>query len=383
MKNILIYCFVWVQILMLVLSTFKSDQIRYVPISKAYYYHIAMTLALVIGYFLYYKFYFNNTIDSPKGKLIQYISKGYLYFSLAFVLVGFGTSMASVLAVTNLSNYFSAIFTGREDVLDLKIAIGSSGLPGYIKMFNYAPLGVFLVNISILIFLQIDNIIAKRRLQIIVVVSLVFALLKVLFSLDRLTILAIMGVLLYLFLVIPKGIKLYLLGVLLVLFWMLYFVTAAKMNGTSLIDFMILYANLGMSNFELLIEHFNQWSYGLNSFLFPTYFIAKTFGISLSVSEAPVSLWAGPQYFWGYLYMDFGNFSFIVCFLLGVILSYYQSKINKKDIWAVSIFFLILFFILSTMVIPISRAVEFWLMILTAVISVYWIKRDNDVKNNL
>jgi hypothetical protein len=112
------------------------------------------------------------------------------------------------------------------------------------------------------------------------------------------------------------------------------------MNNITVIDFIIAYCRLGISNFQLLIDNFNNWTFGMNTFLNPLYFISKDFNYQLDVASANVYLWGGaPQYFFGYLYM----------------------------------YFVIFFAICTTIVVPIFRAVEFWVLIIIAIVSLYFV----------
>lgn len=378
MRNILLFFFILIQGIFAALGVLKTDAIRSMDTTTAYGFHLALTFCFVLGYILFILLVKNIERGDRKDLTVHVISGNYFYFSLILVFTGLITSVGSVLSVTDMKHYFTVILQKKDEVIEIKDAVGTSGLPGYIKMFNYAPLGVFLVNASVLSFLDVRPL-AKKKLFLITMIAFLGAMIKVIFSFERLTLLAIAGVLLYIFLISSKRIKLYSMGGMLVLLGVLYFVTSTKMKGMSIIDFLILYVHLGLANFELLIAYFNEWTYGMNAFFMPLYFIGKTFGVDIEVAQAPVAMWGGPQYFFGYLYMDFGYFSFIVAMLLGFLLALFQRSVNQKNIWAIGVFFLMLFLILSTMVIPVSRATEFWLMIVIALVSVFWVKKLNIV----
>ena len=139
------------------------------------------------------------------------------------------------------------------------------------------------------------------------------------------------------------------------------------MNNMSILDFLSLYSGLGIVNFQLLLNNFSEWSYGLNSFFHPFYFIGKAFNYKIHIPAAQDSFWGGPQYFYSYLYMDFGYYIFLIVPLLGGILYYYHNKVLNHNPIAISIYFIMLFCISTTIVIPIFRAVEFWLMIIISI----------------
>ena len=71
--------------------------------------------------------------------------------------------------------------------------------------------------------------------------------------------------------------------------------------------------------------------------------------------------------------MDFGILSFIVILLLGILLGYIQNNINEKKPLAIVLYFVIFFAICTTIVVPIFRAVEFWVLIIIAIVSLYFV----------
>lgn len=69
------------------------------------------------------------------------------------------------------------------------------------------------------------------------------------------------------------------------------------MNNMSILDFLSLYSGLGIVNFQLLLNNFSEWSYGLNSFFHPFYFIGKAFDYNIHIPAAQDSFWGGPSIF--------------------------------------------------------------------------------------
>lgn len=65
--------------------------------------------------------------------------------------------------------------------------------------------------------------------------------------------------------------------------------------------------------------------------------------------------------------MDFDYYIFLIVPLLGGILYYYHNKVLNHNPIAISIYLIMLFCICTTIVIPIFRAVEFWLMIIISI----------------
>lgn len=370
-KNCLFIAFITIQIIFFILSMFSADGIDEVayPV-QAMIMHIASTLSFSLGYFLG-----NKNVENKKSIKIKHIGKRYLFFFLGLFFLGLVTSVVSICVVIPLSEYLQLILNG--DILAIKMLreqVGTSGLPGYLKVLNYAPLGVFLVSSSYYFFCEFEREEDKKKLLKLLCGILIILMFKVVFSLERLTLLAILPVLGYAVFKFSKKQKLWVFFFLGLLLALLVLVTHSRMGDRTIFSFLVLYANLGMSNFQLLIEHFTDRSYGFNTLLMPLYFIGKTFGVEIEVPVAPVSIWGNPQYFFGYLYMDYGYFMLIVLVLLGFLLARYQKLINERDPWAISFFFLSLFVVHTTMVIPIIRAVEFWLLILIAMMGKYLLK---------
>lgn len=362
-NNLLLFILLLVQVGMLVLGSFRASQIPYVDSREAVVYHIILTGLVILGYCYAY---FCTNFSKKNINFPTKIPKIFIIYALVLIVIGVITSVISVMAVIPLSEYWQQLTcpTCTEKIKETKDLVGSSGLPGCIKVFNYAPLGVFLYISSLLVFRNIGK---KDKIQLwyIWFIALFSCCFKVLFSLDRLTILAIVLVVGYVFFILPKFYKIGVLFLLCIAFLLLNFITTSRMGaGTSLLDFLVLYANLGLSNFQLLINHFQEWSCGLNTFFIPLYFIAKTFGVEIYVPQAPQSIWGNPQYFYGYLYMDFGYLCFFIVLLLGYFLGIYQKIVNRGNSVAQDFYFLVLFFISTTMVIPVSRATEFWLLLL-------------------
>lgn len=390
MKNIINYkekyylLFVFISIQLLMVSLAIIDPVlplgEGVVVHQAIYSHLLMTGMFVLGYALFSCFDKKELLKPQATIEIACVSKNYIAFSLGLVILGVITSVASVWVVFPMKEYLNIILESPHRIGEVRNIVGTSGLPGFIKVFNYSPLAVLFVNASLFLYTNND----RKKILILLLIALLGVFVKVFFLLDRISLLGALSVLICLGYKAPRKF-IYVLCVLgVVLLFPLWFITNFRMNEMSILDFLVLYAHLGMVNYQLLIEHFHNWSYGLNTFLMPVYFMGKAAGIEVDVPKAPVSVWDNPQYFYGYLYMDFGWFSYGVVLVLGYLLGWFQRNVVLRKKWAVLFFFIVQFLVLSTIVIPVCRATEFWLLIMITVISGLLIEfKSKNYENNI
>lgn len=378
-KNNIFFCvFLVAHILMVGLAINGQTHIKDININKAIFYHFIMTFLFGLGYLLS----INLIKDKKHTTAVQYLTLDKTFFYLAFALTTFGlfTSILTVNTIYPIKQYILHLFDygqHKELLVDIKYKSNTSGLSGIVKMFNYAPLAVFFIVSSYLNFYKIQKKSDEKKLIGLLVYTIICSLTKTFFSLDRLTLLGVLVVMLYTLFFSKTKLKNYFIAVILLIFLILSFITSAKMSNLGIVEFLRLYCRLGLTNFELLIENPVNYTWGLNTFFMPLYFIAKFFNIHLDVPQAKVVIWDNAQYFFGYLFLDFKFFSFIVVFLLGIMIARFQMLINRKKKYAISMFFVILFAISTLVVVPIIRGVEFWLMLIIALGSLWLIKVDN------
>lgn len=239
-------------------------------------------------------------------------------------------------------------------------------------MLNYLPLGVFLISSSYLNFLNFSQ---KDKKTLIKVkrAALVGSIIKVVFLLDRLTILAILLVVVYENMLVRKfKIKSMILIVAIIV--VLSIVTSSRMSNSSIFDFLIVYFKLSIVNYQLMIEHYNAWTFGFNTFLTPFTTIMRFFGFNKELPNIDYWVWNPAQYFNSYLYMDFGLLSMIIYFFLGFFIRRLQYGALNSQRFYVSIYMIILFAINTFISVPIIRATEFWVMIILAIFFNRYIK---------
>lgn len=359
----LIFAIIFFNILpVITASAYKSDLIPYnKPITGALLFQCLSLFFIVWGYKSYKK-----DFVVLKGNLNINVSKQYFLFMAALSLFGAFISYASLAAVTNVADLQSMVLSG-DDVSDIRTEAGGGGLSGVFKMFACMPLFVFLATSSLLLFDKYD-IKSKKYLLRTLILSFFCVLFKVFFYFDRLSILAILLVLTYNFFFnnsIPKMLK---IAAISGLIFIVSILTLLRMHDIGLLGFLAAYFNLGVINLQVLIEKQVNFNYDFSqTFLGPLYFICKKCSISYH-SYGPVDyVWNPAQSFWGFWYIDFKYIGFPVLYLLGR----YIKKIEIYSKFKVSyqmLYFVFMYCAFSFTTIPIIRSMEFWLMIIVAIV---------------
>ena len=379
-RHMLIITFVGLQMIMLLLGWGKTKGIEEINISNAIVWHLIFTLSIALGYMFFYKKSIKN--ENLNFSKTIFLNKYFIIISYLFLFLGLYVSIATVAAVYNLYDYLHLLMNYQENykqLREIKIEFSHSGLPGFIKVWNYAPLSIFFLTSSLLLFFDFSEARQKKSVIILSILALFSSILKTFFTMDRITILGILIVLFVAF--IFKKLKSSIVyGLFIVMIFMVSFITSVKMEDFSLVEFLRLYSRLGLTNFELLLEHYNNWSLGLNTIFTPLTFVAKSLGILIEVPQSDKILWDNAQYFYGYLFMDFGYLSILFLILLGFLFVKFQIAFNQGNKFAVTCFFAIIFTISTSPIIPIIRTVEIWLMVIMITFLVS-ILRISDVKN--
>lgn len=364
-NNLIIYLYLLFQLSILFFSIQKEKIIedRY-DFSLGIIYHIFSFLFVLFGY-IPKNPKFIESCKLEKNEII--FDNKYFILSYFFIIFGLITSILTVGVIISPSEYLSILFSGRgEEINNIKAESGAQGLGGVFKMFNYAPISVFLITTALKCFYKISsNRVSKiNKLQ---NIALIASLLKVFFSMERLTILAlVVGVLFERVIIKKVNIKLLLLIPIFIV--VLGIVTSTRMSNSSFFDFLATYSKLSLINFDLVVKNETDWSLGWNTFLSPLLFILKFFGYEKIIPEPKVWVWNPAQYFNSSLFMDFGLFSFFVQFLIGYIIRRIQILANRGVLFFVSIYLVISFAVCTFYSVPIIRAIEFWLMLSIAFI---------------
>jgi predicted membrane metal-binding protein len=231
--------------------------------------------------------------------------------------VGFQLSFMAVLGIFLFYPLIDSLFVVRNkivaylwNIISLSLSAQLATLPLILYYFGtfpvyfllsnlvVAPIAVFMTICSYLFFCSFNDAKTKKKFIVIAVIAGFCSLGKVIFTLDRLPILSVFIVLFFYSIRIRKSnFKIIALVVVffIVSFFLLKFVTSTKMNNMSILDFLSLYSGLGIVNFQLLLNNFSEWSYGLNSFFHPFYFIGKAFNYNIHIPAAQDSFWGNAR----------------------------------------------------------------------------------------
>jgi hypothetical protein len=364
-NNGIILAFLFTQLLLFCLAL-QNDSIigNNYNINKALIFHFFIVLLVLFGYSIKKIIVINysNIVNSNNDCRLK---KGFFIFCLVLIIIGLLTSILTVGSIISPQEYLTQLASKDEGIAEIRQQAGDGGLGGIFKMLNYCPLAIYLITSSYLNFFNFKKNDIKKVKEI-NAISLGASLIKVLFSLDRLTILAILLVQIYTN-VIKKKLGLKFLIVVSCILTLGGFVTASRMSDSGLLDFLVVYCKLSLVNFQMVIDNQADFSYGFQTLLSPFSFIAKFFGIALDIPSPNVWVWNPAQYFNSYLFMDYGYLSFFLYPLIGYFINYVEIKKRRGCEFYTSFYFVLMFTITTFISVPFLRGMEFWVLILICI----------------
>lgn len=340
-------------------------------INDALIFQFISILLILIGYSI------NKIIVMDYSKIKNYndefiLKKGFFLFSLILIIIGLLTSIITVGSIVSPKEYLLKLVANESGITDIRQQAGDGGLGGIFKMFNYSPLAVYLITSSYLTFFKFnynDNLKLKK----INTVALIASIIKIIFSLDRLTIMAILIVQLYTN-VVKKKISLKFLFIISGILMLGSFVTSSRMSDIGILDFLIIYGKLSLVNFQMVIQNQLEFSYGFQTFFSPLTFIAKFFNIDLNIAQPSVFISNPAQYFNSYLFIDFGYLSFLFFPVIGYFINFVELMKRRSSTFFTSFYFVLMFTVTSFISVPFLRGMEFWLLIIICIMSSRFIK---------
>lgn len=307
--------------------------------------------------------------EIPEDKR-YYFNNIFYVCSYLFIVVGTIVNILQVFLFASPIEYISQIFSSDFDVgirIAYLLSSDEGGLPGIIKMFTYSPLSIYLMSLGLLNFIKLDGV-DTQRLKNLSRVALVAVFIKVFFSLDRLTIMAVL--LANVFLGFKKGyLKNIRYWVLIALFVLLAdYLSTKRLEGFGIFDTTLLYLKLGLVNFQLMIQTCSGYTYGFSTILAPLYFIFKFFHLPMPhffTKSQYVWEWNPAQYFSSYAFQDFGYFYFVLFYFIGIILFVIDlTALKQKNINSIAIYFVVLYGVVSFLFVPAIRSIDFWFSLL-------------------
>lgn len=195
-RYIFLIIFLFSQAMMLFLGIGNVKGIENIYINDAILYHVFFTLFFVVGYFYANSF---KCCALRRNLVLETVPKSFFYFSYILILVGVLVSVLSIAVVTSLKHYFYMISDYEDyyqDLRRIKYRAFTEG-SGAVKVFGYAPLAVFFFTSTLRSFYAIPTSALKKKLNSLLVFATVGVLSKTFFSMDRLSLLGILVVLVY------------------------------------------------------------------------------------------------------------------------------------------------------------------------------------------
>ena len=350
-------------LLMMIASFFYTPLILFSnTLIYAYIFHIIGILSFSLGYFFPKK--------NSKGYLnyVYKINSKYLLVSYFFSILGLVITLLQINKTINPIIYFFEIISGNfsSDVRQaFLLSYQDGGLNGIIRMFHTSTLAVLLINLSFLSNLKVD-LNSRKRLIFLVFFSTLLLLIKIIYSLDRLSIIGL--ILGFIFYLRNHLFKVKIIVLFICLIFVAEFISSIRLVNFSVLDFLILYSRLGIVNFQLMIESINGFTFGFSTILAPLSFLFRGLGIQIQFPSSSYTwAWNSAQYLLSYSYQDFGLFFPIFIFLIGVFVGIVDyNSIKMKNPYITSIFLLISYTVVSFISVPVFRSVELYLMIIVA-----------------
>ncbi|HOG17121.1 MAG TPA: hypothetical protein PLB96_07225 [Syntrophales bacterium] len=302
--------------------------------------------------------------------------------SYALVLLGTTVAVLQVVLFVPLTEYLPRLFGGDFEAGIREAFLTPSeeeGLPGIVKMFSYAPLSVYLMSLGLSNFLRLGDADA-RKLRNLGMAALVATVVKVFFSLDRLTIMAVL--LANIFVIVKKGsMKRIRYWLLLALFVLLAdYLSTKRLEDVGIVEFTLLYFKLGLVNFQLMIDTCSEFTYGFSTILGPLYYVMKVAGLPAPDFVLDSSYeweWSPLQYFSSYAFQDYGYFYFILFYFTGLVLFVVDfSTLKRKSIYGTAIYFAVLYGVVSFLFVPAIKGVDFWFSLLLPLLLVRLFSRE-------
>lgn len=372
LNNGLFLAFVVPQITMVIFAHVNNDVFQENDFSKALFFHVLAISLFIIGYL------FANIVFYGKGKKQEcniMSTPRIKKFSYILIIIGVITAASTMLFFVGIKEYFVMLYTGSYEILELRSSAADGGISGLFKLFNYAPLAIYLSISSFLLFTtpSESSIITLKQIQ---KISLIASIIKVFFSLDRLTILAIFVVIF--FTLLKSNIsKLKILIYISIGIAFLGFITLIR-QGDSITEFISLYSKLGLTNFQLTIDSDSPLTFNFaNTFLNPLNIILGFISFpSLKTYVITIFEWNPAQYFMSYLYQDFGYLSLYFYLFFGTVCKVIEIKKNQGKLFFIGLYLFAFFVLITFITVPFIRAIESWLIIfIIFLISHFFIKK--------
>jgi hypothetical protein len=314
-----------------------------------------------------------TTVINGEGE----IPRRYMMLFAAMAISGVAILLLQIQATIGLSSYASLVFDSAGNSTNMlryaTVMLPSSegGYPGYVKMFNW--------NSVIAQFCVFALIARGYRLRGFVSFTLAIVigtmyLGGVILRMDRLSLLALVPVLLSLVRVPGKRLRKFLgAGAILLLLAAISVqsVRRGTDTGMGMFDWAALYLQLGTVNVALLMRSPIHHTYGFSGMLSPVTWVAKSFGISLLPESSWFDWsWSPAQNGFGYMFLDFGWLAVLVFLFVGSV----ARRIDERAIagagpWR-EVQWTTAYAVASLPIVPAYNGIEFWLQMIMSILLV-------------
>jgi oligosaccharide repeat unit polymerase len=250
-----------------------------------------------------------------------------------------------------------------QSIAELREMTGAGGLSGVFKMTATLPLFTFLSTSALLMFCKIDRK-SKKILHRTLIVSVICLAVKVALVFDRLSILAVLIVVVYNYFFNKSISKVVKVGAVALLLCAVSYLTLLRMSDGSIKDFLVLYFNLSVVNLQIDIDTQTNFNYNFSeTFLQPLSYIFKYFGLRFHSYGPKNYCWNPAQSFWGDFFIDFNWVGLFFMPFLGYCIRKIEYA-RYSNVYFQIIYFLLAYTFFSFSTVPIIRSIEFWLMLI-------------------
>jgi oligosaccharide repeat unit polymerase len=305
------------------------------------------------------------------------IPRRYMMLFAAMAISGVAILLLQIQATLGLSSYASLVFglsagdsTNMLRYATVMLPSSEGGYPGYIKMFNWnSVIAPFCLCALIARGYRLRGFVSFTLAIVITAMYLAGTILRM----DRLSLLALVPVLLSLVRTPSKRFRKFLAaGLILLLLAVISMQSARRVTetGAGMFDWAAQYLQLGTINLTLLMRSPINHTYGFFGIFSPVTWVAKSFGLSLVPEPSSFNWsWGPAQSGFGYMFLDFGWLAVPVFFIFGSV----ARRIDERAIagaggaWR-EMQWITAYAVASLPIVPAYTGIEFWLQLITSVV---------------
>jgi len=313
-------------------------------------------ILFVLGFYFAYKI--KDLTPIYLNVEISTIDKGYFVISYILLLIGICATIYSATYSTSIADYLKIVENGTQSNLRASYELSSDegGISGLIKIWAYGIVAIFMSSSFLYIFSKKQN----RKIKTLLIISTFAMLVRVVFTLENTTLVALVTIL---FIILLAKRKILLIVFLFIGFPSIFnFIIQLRIPDWNLYLLMQHYTENSVNNFLLLIKTFKDFDYGISSVLniIPFIFNYLGYNIKYSIFDWEIN---PAQNILGDTYLNFhfmGIFEYLIYGLMfGRLLVLLKKKHFKYGCLGLNILYLVVSFIS----VPIFKGIEFWFSI--------------------